>query len=98
MEITVEVPNQYLVDRDPVEWARRIKLYAAILMFQSEEISAGAGADFAGVDRYTFAAECHKHGIQLVNYLPDRRPPCRAGRAADRRLMLIVAAAVVKVG
>ena len=71
MEITLEVPNQYLVDRDPAEWARRIKLYAAILMFQSEEISSGAAADFAGVDRYTFAEECHRHGIPLVSYPAD---------------------------
>jgi len=68
MEITLEVPNQYLIDHDPVEWAQRIKLYAAMLMFQSEEISAGAAADFAGVDRYLFAAECQKHGIPLVSY------------------------------
>ena len=71
MEITLEVPNQYFVDYGPAEWARRIKLYAAMLMFQSEEISAGAAADFAGVDRYTFAVECHKHGIPLVSYPAD---------------------------
>lgn len=71
MQITLEVPNQYMVDHGPAEWARRIKLYAAMLMFQSEEISAGAAADFAGVDRYTFAAECHKHGIPLVSYPAD---------------------------
>ncbi len=71
MEITLEVPNQYFVDHDPAEWARRIKLYAAMLMFQSDELSAGAAANFAGVDRYTFAAECHKHGIPLVSYPAD---------------------------
>ncbi|HVG08714.1 MAG TPA: UPF0175 family protein [Thermoanaerobaculia bacterium] len=71
MQITLEVPNQYLIDHDPVEWARRIKLFAAMLMFKSEEISAGAAADFAGVDRYTFAMACHKHGIPLVSYPAD---------------------------
>lgn len=71
MQITLEVPNQYFIDSGPVEWAQRIKLYAAMLMFQSEEISAGAAADFAGVDRYTFAVECHKHGIPLVSYPAD---------------------------
>ena len=68
MEITLKVPDQYLVDDDPTELARRIKLYAAVLMFQSEELSAGAAADFAEVDRFTFAAECQKHGIPLVDY------------------------------
>jgi predicted HTH domain antitoxin len=68
MEITLELPDQYLVDREPKEVARHIKLYAALLMFQSEELSAGAAAELAEVDRFTFAAECHKHGIPLVDY------------------------------
>jgi len=68
MEITLQVPDQYLATYDPAELAKRIKLYAAVLMFQSDEISAGAAADLAEVDRFTFAAECHRHGIPLVNY------------------------------
>jgi predicted HTH domain antitoxin len=71
MEITLEVPDQYLVDHDPTELAKRIKLYAALLMFQSDELSAGAAAELAEVDRFTFAAECQKHGIPAVNYPPE---------------------------
>ena len=44
MEITIEVSDQYLADYHPDEIARRIKLYAAVLMFQSEELSAGAAS------------------------------------------------------
>jgi predicted HTH domain antitoxin len=68
MEITLEVPDQYLVDHEPNELAKRIKLYAALLMFQSHELSAGAASELAEVDRLTFAAECSKHGIPLVDY------------------------------
>lgn len=68
MEITLAVPDQLLVDYDPSSLAQRIKLYAALLMFQSAELSAGAAADFAGVDRFTFALECQRHGIPLVSY------------------------------
>jgi predicted HTH domain antitoxin len=68
MGITLEVPDQYLVNEGPGELAHRIKLYAALLMFQTHELSAGAAAQLAEVDRYTFAAECHKHGIPLINY------------------------------
>ena len=68
MEITLEVPDQYLVDQGPMELAKRIKLYAALLMFQSDELSAGAAAELAEVDRFTFAAECQRHGIPLVDY------------------------------
>lgn len=68
MKLNLEVPDQYLVDNQPGELARRIKLYAALLMFQSQELSAGAAAELAGVDRFTFATECHKRGIPLVDY------------------------------
>ena len=71
MEITLSVPDQYLVNHEPAELARRIKLYAAVLMFQSGELSAGAAAELAEVDRFAFAAECQKHGIPLVNYPAD---------------------------
>jgi predicted HTH domain antitoxin len=46
----------------------QIKLYAALGMFQSRELSAGAAAELAEVDRFTFAAECQRHGIPLVDY------------------------------
>lgn len=68
MNITVEVPEQYLLDASPAELGRRIKLYAALRMFQSGEVSAGAAAEFAGVDRLSFAAECQRHGIPLIDY------------------------------
>jgi len=68
MVITLEVPDQYLVDHKPAEWAQRLKLYAAVLMFQTEELSAGAAAELAGVDRFTFMAECQRHGIPTVDY------------------------------
>lgn len=70
MEITLRVPEQYLVSEDPSELGRRVALYAALLMFRAGELSAGAAAEFAGVDRFVFAAECQKHGIPLVDYSP----------------------------
>ncbi len=57
-----------MIDQDPAELARRIKLYAALLLFQSKELSAGAAAELAEVDRFAFAVECQKHGIPLVDY------------------------------
>ncbi len=68
MEITLQVPEQYLVNQGPVELAKRIKLYAALLMFQTKEISAGAAAELAEVDRFTFAVECQRLRIPLVDY------------------------------
>jgi predicted HTH domain antitoxin len=68
MVITLEVPDQFLLDHPPAELARRIKLYAAVLMFQAGELSAGAAAELAETDRFTFAEECSRHGVPLVSY------------------------------
>ena len=68
MQITMDIPEQYLIDRTPAELGQRIKLYAALLMFQSGELSAGAAAELAEIDRFTFAEECGKHGIPLLSY------------------------------
>jgi predicted HTH domain antitoxin len=68
MVITLDVPDQYLIDHQPAELAWRIRLYAALLMFRSGELSAGAASELAGVDRFTFASECQKHEISLVDY------------------------------
>lgn len=68
MQITLDVPEQYLLDSSPAELSRRIQLYAALLMFQAGEMSAGAAAEFARVDRLSFAAECQRHGIPVIDY------------------------------
>jgi predicted HTH domain antitoxin len=68
MQITLNIPERYLIDRTPAELGRQIKLYAALLMFQSGELSAGAAAEFAEVDRFAFAAACQRHGIPVVDY------------------------------
>jgi predicted HTH domain antitoxin len=68
MQITLDVPEQYFVDSSPSDFGRRIKLYAALLMFRAGEMSAGAATEFAGVDRLTFAAECQRQRIPLVDY------------------------------
>ena len=68
MQITLNVPEHYLTDTDPQELAARIKLYAAVLMFSTGQLSAGAAAEFAGVDRYAFAQECARHGIPMIDY------------------------------
>jgi predicted HTH domain antitoxin len=56
MQITLNVPEQCLIDVEPAELARRILLYAAVLMFKSGELSAGAAVEFVGVERFTFMA------------------------------------------
>lgn len=70
MKITLNVPAQYLLAEDPGEFGQRVVLFAALWMFRSGELSAGAAAELAGIDRVTFAAECQRHGIPVINYDP----------------------------
>ena len=43
-----------------------LQLYAALLMFRADKLSAGAAAEFADEDRFTFAAECLSQRIPVV--------------------------------
>ena len=71
MQITLDIPDQYLIDESPDEFGKRIKLYAALMMFQEGSLSAGAASEFAGVDRFTFITECQQYNIPLVDSAPE---------------------------
>ncbi len=71
MEITLEVPNRYFLNVDSAEMAKRLKLYTALFMFQTGQLSAGAACEFAGIDRYAFLNACDQHNIPVINYDPD---------------------------
>jgi predicted HTH domain antitoxin len=68
MELTLEIPDQYLDGTDANELAQRIKLYVAVLLYQLQRLSAGAAAEFAEVDRYTFMVEAGRHGVPAISY------------------------------
>ncbi len=71
MEITLDFSKRYLLNIDCAEMAQRLKLYTALLMFQTGQLSAGAACEFAGIDRYTFLSACNQHKIPVINYEPD---------------------------
>jgi len=68
MQIVIDVPDQCFLNEGPPETGRRIKLYTALFMYQSGQLSAGAACELAEVDRYTFLAECGKHGMPAIDY------------------------------
>ena len=68
MQVVVNVPDQYFLDTTTGEIADRLKLYTALLMFQTGQLSAGAACEFAGIDRYGFMSACKRHHINLINY------------------------------
>lgn len=68
MQVTLDLPEQYSLDASPSEWGQRIKLYAAMTLYQSGKLSAGAACEFAAVDRFTFISECAKLNISMIDY------------------------------
>ena len=63
MQLLINVPDRYLLDTTQEELAERVKLFTALLMFQTGQWSAGAACEFADIDRYTFLAACKRHRI-----------------------------------
>jgi predicted HTH domain antitoxin len=71
MQVALDVPDRHLIGSTPEEFGRRLKLYAALLLFQSGELSAGGACELAGVDRFTFLAECDRREIAVIDYPPE---------------------------
>ena len=67
MQITLEIPDQYLNQQNQNQVVAQIKLYTALLMFQSGQLSRGAASEFANVDIYQFLQACKQHHISLFN-------------------------------
>lgn len=63
MEITIPIPNKQFVAEPIDRVARKIRMYAALGMYRSGELSIGAACELAGVDRYTFLDFCKQEGV-----------------------------------
>ncbi len=71
MQLTIEIPDQLLQGYNQNQTAQQIKLYAALLMFQSGQLSRGAACELAGVDSYDFLTACKLHHISVINTTED---------------------------
>lgn len=67
MQLTLEIPDQYIQGQNQSQTAKQIKLYTALLMFQSGQLSRGAACEFADVDIYDFFLACKQHHISVIN-------------------------------
>lgn len=68
MHVTLEVPERFFPHVDAEVLAQQMKLYAALVLYQADHLSMAAACELAGVDRYTFMAECKRYGIATVRY------------------------------
>ena len=70
MQITIDIPEHHLLGESAERVASRFKLYAALMLFRSGQLSAGAACELANVDRYTFLAACREYRIPTA-YPPE---------------------------
>jgi len=47
MQLTLEIPDQFFSEKNQGQTAKQIKSYAALLMFQSGQLSRSATCEFA---------------------------------------------------
>lgn len=69
MQLTLEIPNKYMVNQTPEELTRLLKMNTAIDLYKNGRLSAGAAAEFVSdLDRYQFLYECKKRGVEPQTY------------------------------
>ena len=71
MQISFSLPDNQFITESPEEATRKIRMYAALGLYQSGELSIGAASELAGVDRYTFLDFCKQEGVTLHTQTPD---------------------------
>ena len=65
MEVTINLPEKQFIADTPERVAAKIRLYAALGLYQAGELSIGAACELAGVDRYVFLELIKREGILL---------------------------------
>lgn len=71
MQLTVEIPERFAANHDAAFMSARLKLLAALALYQSGELSLGAACELAGVDRYEFLAECKNRRLPVLTVAPQ---------------------------
>ena len=71
MEVTITLPEKQFIADTPERVAAKIRLYAALGLYQTGELSIGAACELAGVDRYVFLDLIKREGILLKTQTPQ---------------------------
>ncbi|MCI0551248.1 MAG: UPF0175 family protein [Anaerolineae bacterium] len=71
MQISFSLPENQFIAESPEEAAQKIRMYAALGLYQAGELSIGAASELAGMDRYEFLDFCKREGIVLHTQTPD---------------------------
>jgi predicted HTH domain antitoxin len=65
MQISFSLPESQFITDSPEEATRKIRMFAALGLYQAGEVSVGAASELAGLDRYEFLEFCKREGVVL---------------------------------
>ena len=71
MQISFSLPESQFIAESPEEATRKIRMYAALGLYQTGELSIGAASELAGVDRYEFLDFCKREAVVLHTQTPE---------------------------
>ncbi len=71
MQISFSLPDNQFVTESPEEATRKIRMFAALGLYQAGEVSVGAASELAGLDRYEFLEFCKRERVVLHTQTAD---------------------------
>ena len=71
MQISFSLPENQFVTESPEQATRKIRMFAALGLYQAGEVSVGAASELAGLDRYEFLEFCKREGVVLRTQTPE---------------------------
>jgi predicted HTH domain antitoxin len=71
MLISFLLPDNQFIAETPEAVTKKIRVYAALGLYQKGELSIGAASELANVDRYEFLELCKREGVMLHTQTPD---------------------------
>jgi predicted HTH domain antitoxin len=70
MQISFSLPENLFIAESPESTTRKIRMYAALGLYQSGELSIGAACELADMNRYSFLDFCKAEGVTLRTQIP----------------------------
>ena len=71
MQISFSLPESQFIAESPEEATQKIRMYAALGLYQARELSVGAASELAGMDRYAFLDFCKHESVILHTQTPE---------------------------
>ncbi|MCX6057026.1 MAG: UPF0175 family protein [Chloroflexi bacterium] len=71
MQISFSLPESLFIAESPESMTKKIRMYAALGLYQSGELSIGAACELADMNRYSFLDFCKAESVTLRTQTPS---------------------------